>query len=425
MITDKEDIKRKMLKTNNSIIFDRFEQEIKYHPVIIFSDDYGNLYYIKSRSAKDDLGKYKEKINNEILITKYEKGLPSKDSYVDLTQIFKISEEDFYKVFNRENVIFLNSVHLKHEDVIKIYNGLYENLSQEPPKVSMSFVYEDNNGRFKSYLMFSDPQLLINDLNKKNLPPEKYQKYKEYISDVIKYRNADNDFLIEIRDVKNGVREEFEYYIMSLRNELKTKSLVFNEFEEKTEYECLILCNSNNEKYYLPMRDKLDFWGKKWILNENNILVTMYKNSKNKQKYIDTSNILKITNKDFEKFNKNKIVYLSSDHFNNEDITEIVKMVNKNIKNNFNISFLEVTKSEDKNELEAKNLYSSKEKLKLAFEEKIWYDEQMYKDFSKEVLVNRNHQNLDKIKEFKEIFKNWYKDYLKENKQSNSNAYTI
>ncbi|WP_416374292.1 Mbov_0400 family ICE element protein [Mycoplasmopsis cynos] len=61
-----------------------------------------------------------------------EKGLPSKDSYVDLTQIFKISKDDFEKVFNKNDVIYLDSNDLNHEDITKIYNGLYENLSQEP-----------------------------------------------------------------------------------------------------------------------------------------------------------------------------------------------------------------------------------------------------------------------------------------------------
>ncbi|WAM06505.1 hypothetical protein ONA23_06090 [Mycoplasmopsis cynos] len=162
-----------------------------------------------------------------------------------------------------------------------------------------------------------------------------------------------------------------------------------------------------------------------WELNDNHILVTINKDNNKVQKFINTSSIFKISENNFNAFNRNEIIYLSSDIFVQEDIEKIVNKVNENIENNLNISFIEVTKPEDKNELEAKNLYSSKEKLKLAFEEKIWYDEQMYKDFSREVLVNRNHQNLDKIKEFKEIFKNWYKGYLKENKQSNSNAYTI
>ncbi|WP_416373432.1 hypothetical protein [Mycoplasmopsis cynos] len=46
--------------------------------------------------------------------------------------MFKISKDDFEKVFNKNDVIYLDSNDLNHEDITKIYNGLYENLSQEP-----------------------------------------------------------------------------------------------------------------------------------------------------------------------------------------------------------------------------------------------------------------------------------------------------
>ncbi|WP_410174493.1 Mbov_0400 family ICE element protein [Mycoplasmopsis cynos] len=356
---------------------------------------------------------------------KTKKGLPSKDSYVDLTQIFKISKDDFEKVFNKNDVIYLDSNDLNHEDITKIYNGLYENLSQEPPSVSVSLVFEDEDKVFKSYMIYSEKKLLDYDFQKMTLSPMESKKYKEFIDDVIQNRNTDEDFKDEVQNIKNAVREEFKYYVYYLREELKENSIIFNELEEKAEHEALILCDSDNEKYYLSMRDKLDYWGETWELNDNHILVTINKDNNKVQKFINTSSIFKISENNFNAFNRNEIIYLSSDIFVQEDIEKIVNKVNENIENNLNISFIEVTKPEDKNELEAKNLYSSKEKLKLAFEEKIWYDEQMYKDFSREVLVNRNHQNLDKIKEFKEIFKNWYKGYLKENKQSNSNAYTI
>lgn len=156
MVWDRDDLKRKMIKTEKSIIFDRFEKEIKYHPVIVFSDYFDNLYYVKSRSVYDQKGRLKKPINDEILITKRKKGLPSKDSYVDLTQIFKISKDDFEKVFNKNDLIYLDSDDLSHEDITKIYNGLYENLSQEPPKVSVSLVFEDEDKVFKSYMIYSE-----------------------------------------------------------------------------------------------------------------------------------------------------------------------------------------------------------------------------------------------------------------------------
>ncbi|MCU9932901.1 hypothetical protein NWQ33_03190 [Mycoplasmopsis cynos] len=75
--------------------------------------------------------KLKKPFDGEITIKEYEKGLPSKDSYVDLTQIFQIEKETFYKYF-KGNKIFLSTEHLKLTDIKKIYDNLARNLKQEP-----------------------------------------------------------------------------------------------------------------------------------------------------------------------------------------------------------------------------------------------------------------------------------------------------
>lgn len=401
-----------MIKTEKSIIFDRFEKEIKYHPVIVFSDYFDNLYYVKSRSVYDQKGRLKKPINDEILITKRKKGLPSKDSYVDLTQIFKISKDDFEKVFNKNDVIYLDSDDLSHEDITKIYNGLYENLSQEPPKVSVSLVFEDEDKVFKSYMIYSEKKLLDYDFQKMTLSPSESKKYKEFIDDVIQNRNTDEDFKDEVKNIKNAVREEFKYYVYYLREELKENSIIFNEFEEKMEHEALILCDSDDEKYYLSMRDKLDYWGQTWELNDNHILVTMNKDDNQVQKFIDTTSILKISEEDFNNFSKNKTIYLSSNSFAQEDIEKIVNKVNKNIKNDLNISFIEAIQSEAKNELEAKNIYSTKEKLDSALKEKWVLKEKKDEDLAHEILSIRNSKNVNKIEKFKKVFEEWYEDIL-------------
>ncbi|WP_120160376.1 hypothetical protein [Mycoplasmopsis bovirhinis] len=68
MVWDRDDLKRKMIKTGKSIIFDRFVNEIDFHPTIIFVDDLGNLYYLKTRGVYDRDGFFRNPINNEILI---------------------------------------------------------------------------------------------------------------------------------------------------------------------------------------------------------------------------------------------------------------------------------------------------------------------------------------------------------------------
>ncbi|WP_120160374.1 hypothetical protein [Mycoplasmopsis bovirhinis] len=123
------------------------------------------------------------------------------------------------------------------------------------------------------------------------------------------------------------------------------------------------------------MLDKLDYWGQTWELNDNHILVTMNKDNNQVQKSIDTTSIFKISDADSNNFNKNKTIYLSSNSFSQEDIKKIVNKVNENIKNNLNMSFIEVVQSEDKNKLEAKNIYSTKEKLDSALKEKCIFKE--------------------------------------------------
>lgn len=244
------------------------------------------------------------------------------------------------------------------------------------------------------------------------LSPSESKKYKEFIDDVIQNRNTDEDFKDEVKNIKNAVREEFKYYVYYLREELKENSIIFNEFEEKMEHEALILCDSDDEKYYLSMRDKLDYWGQTWELNDNHILVTMNKDDNQVQKFIDTTSILKISEEDFNNFSKNKTIYLSSNSFAQEDIEKIVNKVNKNIKNDLNISFIEAIQSEAKNELEAKNIYSTKEKLDSALKEKWVLKEKKDEDLAHEILSIRNSKNVNKIEKFKKVFEEWYEDIL-------------
>lgn len=160
------------------------------------------------------------------------------------------------------------------------------------------------------------------------------------------------------------------------------------------------------------MRDKLDYWGQTWELNDNHILVTMNKDDNQVQKFINTTSILKISEEDFNNFSKNKTIYLSSNSFAQKDIEKIVNTVNENIKNDLNISFIEVIQLETKNELEAKNIYSTKEKLDSALEEKWVFKEKKDEDLAHEILSIRNSKNVNKIEKFKKVFEEWYEDIL-------------
>ncbi|VEU63543.1 hypothetical protein [Mycoplasmopsis bovirhinis] len=254
-------------------------------------------------------------------------------------------------------------------------------------------------------MIYSDENLLIDEFRRLNKNVKNNLRYKKFIDDVIQNRNTDEDFKDEVKNIKNAVRDEFQYYVYYLREKLKENSIIFNEFEEKMEHEALILCNSDNEKYYLSMLDKLDYWGQTWELNDNHVLVTMNKYNNQVQKFIDTTSIFKISDADFNNFNKNKTIYLSSNSFSQEDIKKIVNKVNENIKNNLNMSFIEVIQSEDKNKLEAKNIYSTKEKVDSALKEKWIFKEKKDEDLAYEILFTRNSQNTNKIENFKKSFR--------------------
>ncbi|WP_025755712.1 Mbov_0400 family ICE element protein [Mycoplasmopsis cricetuli] len=104
--------KMKFVFTNdlkNSVVFDRFENQLPHRPIIIFHDGrYDLYYYIKCRDARDKNGNLKEPINNEVFVSRAQKGLLTKDSYVDTSQIFRIKKEDLDNLFDqKKQTIFI------------------------------------------------------------------------------------------------------------------------------------------------------------------------------------------------------------------------------------------------------------------------------------------------------------------------------
>ncbi|WP_033161553.1 Mbov_0400 family ICE element protein [[Mycoplasma] collis] len=130
-----------------SIIFDRNLNPLKHRPIIIFYDDYYDEYfYIKARSAYDANGNKKEKYQGEIFIPAANKGLLTKDSYVDTTQIFSIKRIDLEKIVDKNSHIFLTTNHFTKNQIREISKSLISNLlDYEPPLVSFVEVHLKNN----------------------------------------------------------------------------------------------------------------------------------------------------------------------------------------------------------------------------------------------------------------------------------------
>ncbi|WP_025755710.1 Mbov_0400 family ICE element protein [Mycoplasmopsis cricetuli] len=178
---------------NNSIIFDRFENQIPYSPIILFYDDYEEMYYyIKYRSAIDRKENLKEPINNEVFVSKSKKGLLTKDSYVDTSQIFRIPAKDLDDLLDKKDRLYLETEFLNKKDIVNIYESLLDNLKQEPPKVTVSTVWIEEE-KINSYVEYSHEELLDEEFikfqNKNKNNNEKIKKAKNLIEEIKTIRN--------------------------------------------------------------------------------------------------------------------------------------------------------------------------------------------------------------------------------------------
>ncbi|UUD37299.1 hypothetical protein NPA09_01870 [Mycoplasmopsis equigenitalium] len=63
-------------------------------------------------------------------------------------------------------------------------------------------MFEDEDKKIKSYMLYSDEKLLNDELNRINPDPRKRQEYEKYIADVVKNRNTDEDFYTRLRRLK-------------------------------------------------------------------------------------------------------------------------------------------------------------------------------------------------------------------------------
>ncbi|VEU59598.1 Mbov_0400 family ICE element protein [Mesomycoplasma neurolyticum] len=201
--------------TKYEITFDRFEGPIKHRPIVIFRDEYAEItedgkiiekyYYIKTRSAHDRHGNRKKANKGEIFLEKAEIGLLTKDSYVDTTQIYSIKEEELSNIVDKKNVIFADTYDLTKYQIDKIYRSVLKNLTQEPPYVSLMDVKLNNKtNAFVGELKYSHKDFLYQEYSKSS------RKDKEEFKDnILKNKNLIEETLIELRNLKNGVREEF------------------------------------------------------------------------------------------------------------------------------------------------------------------------------------------------------------------------
>ncbi|MBN3534669.1 Mbov_0400 family ICE element protein [Mycoplasma procyoni] len=174
-----QDKRLKQIMQEKNIIFNEFEMKISNHPIIIFTDWYGDLYYLKTRSAYDIFGIKKEKGKFEIEIPVSaitQETSITKDFYLDTARIYKIKEEEFDLVYNNKKNATLCILNKEYGDLA--FEKVIENFNQQPPIISfIEVIFNEDKNAFDSFTIYSQEDVLkeeIRYLNKN--APENYEK---------------------------------------------------------------------------------------------------------------------------------------------------------------------------------------------------------------------------------------------------------
>lgn len=129
---------------------------INTYSLIISYDGGINYYYLKCRSAINYCNKLKTKHSNEVLIHKNTDNphkLLYKDVYIDISHIFIINQGDLEKLLINNENMFIWGDELKLDDIRNIGLKTYENLTLNPPLITIvETIIENNNLNFKTLL---------------------------------------------------------------------------------------------------------------------------------------------------------------------------------------------------------------------------------------------------------------------------------
>ncbi|MBN3534668.1 Mbov_0400 family ICE element protein [Mycoplasma procyoni] len=241
-----DDKRLKQIMPEKNILFNEFEMKIGNHPIILFTDWFGDLYYLKTRSVYDGQGFKKDKTEFEIEIpvsAMKKETLLVKDFYLDTARIYKIKEQEFDLIYNNERIPLVS--HLDWEYGKTVFKEVLKNFEKQPPKISIIEVFlNDELGKFNSFTIYSHEEILKQEENKLKTQ----DKWNEEI--VIKkatiLENSKTPYAQNfLEDVKNWTYEEFFEYQDALfqfrqkwKNEEKWLETHFgdNEFENFSTY---------------------------------------------------------------------------------------------------------------------------------------------------------------------------------------------
>ncbi|MGZ9762747.1 Mbov_0400 family ICE element protein [Mycoplasma sp. 5912] len=228
-----KDILMKLVMPKYSITYNRLGINIGKHPVIFFKNYQDNeYYYVSARSASDFDNKKRFKYNYEVEITN-SKMLNNKVSYIDTTQIFHINKQDLYKVFDKDSVIFLNTNYFDINDIKSIYNKIYQNLTKNPPYVSLSYI-NINKNKIHTQTKYSHKEFLWRNYSELQIKPDGYKYLNSAKWQINKILNNNNypDTILELDDLAGGIYTTYTEIIQKHHLFEKFKSFLKKDYPQ-------------------------------------------------------------------------------------------------------------------------------------------------------------------------------------------------
>lgn len=195
------DFLKKVIKPKTSIISDSLENKLGFHPIVIITNEYGDVYYLKVRSYNQQNHKKEEVLIQPNQVLKHL-------SVVDTRKVYMMKEDEFIKYFN--DGLILKSQHLKLNELFKIYDRLYQNLINKPPYISLIGINYVNQKNTIPYTIYSHQDILEDDLFAiKNNPylVNEIKKYESLIKTILEERNKNDDHLNLVENLKKYVEE--------------------------------------------------------------------------------------------------------------------------------------------------------------------------------------------------------------------------
>ncbi|MGZ9755507.1 Mbov_0400 family ICE element protein [Mycoplasma sp. 4013] len=230
----------KPFKPYESVTFDRLENNFGVHPIVVFLDIYKDVYYyVKARSAKNKFHHKRAKLEYEIKVPKAKTGLFIHDSFIDTSEIYKISDHDLHEVFDEESIYYLETDFFNIEQIHELYKGIIDNLSKNRPLVSLSHVYIDKKNQVRAKTLYACDNFLKRDYDwvrdDATLTSKQREAKKTLLLEIEKKRNKDPQTLKELQNLLIWIKREYQEALFEYQGRSREQELLVNQFPDYVE----------------------------------------------------------------------------------------------------------------------------------------------------------------------------------------------